>query len=115
MGVLTDIKARGVEDILITSTDILNGFTDTIRTVFSEAATQVCVVHQIRNSCRYVTYKDLKEFTKDLKTIYGTVNKDAANLALDTFEQKWGMLSEAGKQTGMILPPFLTIPWRSER
>ena len=90
MSVLTDIKARGVEDILITCTDNLNGFTETIRTVFPEAATQVCVVHQIRNSCRYVTYKDLKEFTKDLKTIYGAVNKDAAALALDTFEQKWG-------------------------
>jgi putative transposase len=89
MSVLTDIKARGVEDILITCTDNLNGFTETIRTVFPEAATQVCVVHQIRNSCRYVTYKDLKEFTKDLKTIYGAVNKDAAALALDTFEQKW--------------------------
>lgn len=90
MGVLTDLKARGVEDILITCTDNLNGFTETIRTVFPEAATQVCVVHQIRNSCRYVTYKDLKEFTKDLKTIYGAVNKDAAALALDSFEQKWG-------------------------
>ena len=89
MSVLTDIKARGVEDILITCTDNLNGFTETIRTVFPEAATQVCVVHQIRNSCRYVTYKDLKEFTKDLKTIYGAVNKDAAAVALDTFEQKW--------------------------
>lgn len=69
MSVLTDLKARGVEDILITCTDNLNGFTDTIRSVFPEAATQVCVVHQIRNSCRYVTYKDLKEFTVDLKTI----------------------------------------------
>jgi len=89
MSVLTDIKARGVEDILITCTDNLNGFAETIRTVFPEAATQVCVVHQIRNSCRYVTYKDLKEFTKDLKTIYGAVNKDSAALALDKFEQKW--------------------------
>lgn len=90
MSVLTDLKARGVEDIIITCTDNLNGFTDTIRSVFPNAATQICVVHQIRNSCRYVTYKDLKEFTKDLKTIYGAVNKDSAALALDAFEQKWG-------------------------
>jgi len=89
MSVLTDLKTRGVEDILITCTDNLNGFTDTIRSVFPEAATQVCVVHQIRNSCRYVTYKDLKEFTIDLKTIYGAVNKEAAVKALDAFEQKW--------------------------
>ena len=61
----------------------------TIRSVFPEAATQICVVHQIRNSCRYVTYKDLKEFTVDLKTIYGAVNKEAAATALDAFEQKW--------------------------
>lgn len=54
MSVLTDIKARGVEDLLITATDNLNGFTDTIRTVFPESKTQICVVHQIRNACRYV-------------------------------------------------------------
>ena len=89
MSVLTDLKARGVEDILITCTDNLNGFTDTIRSVFPEAATQICVVHQIRNSCRYVTYKDLKEFTVDLRSIYGAVNKEAAATALDAFEQKW--------------------------
>ena len=53
MGVLTDIKARGTEDILITATDNLNGFTDTIRTIFPESKTQICVVHQIRNACKY--------------------------------------------------------------
>ena len=67
MGVLTDLKARGVQDILITCTDNLNGFTDTIRTVFPQSSTQICVVHQIRNSCKYVVYKDKKEFTADLK------------------------------------------------
>ncbi len=54
MGVLTDMKARGLQDILITATDNLNGFTQTIRSVFPESATQICVVHQIRNNCRYV-------------------------------------------------------------
>lgn len=61
MTVLTDMKSRGVEDILITCTDNLNGFTDTIRSVFPQAATQICVVHQIRNCCKYVVYKDLAE------------------------------------------------------
>ena len=70
MGVLTDLKARGVQDILITCTDNLNGFTDTIRTVFPQSSTQICVVHQIRNSCKYVVYKDKKEFTADMKNIY---------------------------------------------
>lgn len=67
MSVLTDLKARGVEDILITVTDNLNGFTDTIKTVFPRSTTQICVVHQIRNSRRYVFRKDLKEFTADMK------------------------------------------------
>jgi len=89
MSVLSDLKARGVEDILITCTDNLNGFTDTIRTVFPHAATQICVVHQIRNSCKYVVWKDLKEFTADMKNIYGAINKEAALAALDDFEKKW--------------------------
>ena len=90
MSVLTDLKSRGVEDILITVTDNLNGFTDTIKAVFPESTTQICVVHQIRNSCKYVVWKDLKEFTKDMKEIYTSVNRDQAAGALSHFEQKWG-------------------------
>lgn len=90
MSVLTDLKARGVEDILITVTDNLNGFTETIRAVFPQSTTQICVVHQIRNSCRYVVWKDLKEFTSDMKEIYTSVNRDQAAIALEHFEQKWG-------------------------
>lgn len=90
MSVLTDLKARGVEDILITVTDNLNGFTQTIRAVFPQSTTQICVVHQIRNSCRYVVWKDLKEFTSDMKEIYTSVNRDQAAIALEHFEQKWG-------------------------
>lgn len=67
MSVLTDMKARGLEDILITATDNLNGFLQTIRSIFPDSAAQICVVHQIRNSCRYVVWKDKKEFTTDLK------------------------------------------------
>ncbi|WP_026811328.1 IS256 family transposase [Arenibacter latericius] len=89
MSVLTDMKARGVEDILITATDNLNGFTDTIRTVFPESSTQICVVHQIRNACRYVVWKDKKEFTKDMKSIYDAPNKQAAEAALEDFSAKW--------------------------
>ena len=70
MCVLTDLKTRGVQDILITCADNLNGFTDTIRTVFPQSSTQICVVHQIRNSCKYVVYKDKKEFTADMENIY---------------------------------------------
>ena len=90
MGVLTDLKARGVEDILITCTDNLNGFTDTIRTVFPSSITQICVVHQIRNATRYVVYKDKKAFNADMKQIYTAVNKESAEYELDNFEKKWG-------------------------
>lgn len=90
MSVLSDLKSRGVEDILITVTDNLNGFTDTIRAVFPESTTQICVVHQIRNSCRYVVWKDMKAFTANMKEIYTAVNREQARSALTHFEQVWG-------------------------
>lgn len=89
MSVLTDIKSRGTEDILITATDNLNGFTDTIRNVFPESKTQICVVHQIRNACRYVVWKDKKAFTADMKHIYNAPNQQAAKAALEDFARLW--------------------------
>ncbi len=90
MAVLTDMKARGMEDILITATDNLNGFTQTIRTVFPQSASQVCVVHQIRNSCRYVVWKDKREFSHDMKDIYAAPTRQAAQAGLQDLEAKWG-------------------------
>ena len=89
MSVLTDMKARGVEDVLITATDNLNGFTTTIKNVFADAATQICVVHQIRNACRYVVWKDKKAFTADMKHIYNAPTEQAAKAALEDFANKW--------------------------
>ena len=89
MSVLTDMKARGVEDILITATDNLNGFTQTIKNVFPESATQICVVHQIRNSSRYVVWKDKKAVTADMKHIYNAPTEQAAKAALEDFAEKW--------------------------
>src|SRR5690554_385244 len=89
MSVMIDIRARGTADILITATDNLNGFTDTIRNVFPESKTQICVVHQIRNACRYVVWKDKKAFTADMKHIYNAPNQEAAKMALEDFAQKW--------------------------
>lgn len=74
MSVLTDLKTRGVDDILITVTDNLNGFTDTISNVIPNSDRQICVVHQIRNSARYVVWKDKMEFAKDLRYIYTAPN-----------------------------------------
>lgn len=89
MSVLTDIKARGVQDLLITATDNLNGFTQTIKNVFPESTTQICVVHQIRNTSRYVVWKDKKTFAKDMKEIYNAPTKNAARAALKDFAKKW--------------------------
>jgi putative transposase len=87
--VLTDLKVRGVKDILITATDNLNGFTEAISNVFPESTKQICVVHQIRNSCRYVVWKDKKEFSADMKEIYTAPNKAVALAALNNMEAKW--------------------------
>lgn len=89
MSVLTDLKVRGVQDILITVTDNLNGFTNTINDVFPESGTQICVIHQIRNATKYVVWKEKKEFTTDMKSIYTAPNREAAKQALDDFKIKW--------------------------
>jgi putative transposase len=91
MSVLTDLKARGIEDILIASTDNLTGFTDAIKSVFPLSVTQLCVVHQVRNSLRYVVWKEKKEFTADMKKIYHAPTIEAAEQALKNFEKKWGL------------------------
>jgi putative transposase len=90
MSVLTDLKARGVEDILIACTDNLKGFTDAIKGVFPQTITQLCIVHQIRNSCKYVVWKDRKEFCADLKEVYAAPTRQAAEQAFLGFDLKWG-------------------------
>jgi len=89
LSVLTDLKARGVKDILITATDNLNGFTETIGNVFPESTKQICVVHQIRNSCKYVVWKDKRAFAGDMKEIYCAPTREAALHALGDLESKW--------------------------
>lgn len=90
MQVLTDLKARGVEDILLACTDNLKGFTQAIQGVFPQTITQLCIVHQIRNSCKYVVWKDRKAFCADLKSVYGALNAQAAESALEQVETTWG-------------------------
>jgi putative transposase len=89
LSVLTDLKARGVEDILIACTDNLRGLTDAIKGVFPQTITQLCMVHQIRNSCRYVVWKDRKSFCADLKLVYSSPTKSAAADAFKDFSTKW--------------------------
>jgi len=90
LNVLTEIKARGVKDILIACTDNLSGIRQAIKSVFPNTVTQLCVVHQIRNSIRYVVWKDRKHFLSDLKNVYGAINRDMAYDALENFAEKWG-------------------------
>ena len=90
MSVLTDIKARGVDDILITATDNLKGFTETITAVFPQSRTQICVVHQIRNSCKYIVRKDRPSFIRDMKKIYTSPNRLSAEAALEDLATTWG-------------------------
>lgn len=90
LNVLTDIKARGVNDILIASTDNLTGIRQAIKSAFPQTITQLCVVHQIRNSMRYVVWKDRRQFLADLKNVYRAINRDMAYDALEDFAKKWG-------------------------
>lgn len=79
-----------MRDILICCIDGLKGFPDAIRSVFPESSVQLCVVHQIRNSVKYVGSKHQKDFIKDLRTVHGAVNKDSAAANLDLLDAKWG-------------------------
>ncbi len=88
--VLTDLHNRGVDDIMICCVDGLKGFPDAIQSVFPDTTVQLCIVHQIRNSVKYVGSKYQKEFLKDLKLVYGAVSKEAAETELDNLELKWG-------------------------
>lgn len=88
--VLNELKNRGVNDILIISVDNLNGFSEAIGACFPEAEIQKCIVHQIRNSIKYVSYKDVKKITSALKPIYTAATEDAALEELNRFEKAWG-------------------------
>lgn len=90
LGVLNEIKNRGVEDIMIVSVDGLTGFGDAIHAVFPEAEIQRCIVHQIRYSTKFISYKDIKSFMKDLKLVYKADTEELALSALDELEGSWG-------------------------
>jgi transposase-like protein len=88
--VLTELQNRGVKDILIACVDGLKGFPDAINTAFPDTHIQLCIVHMVRNSIRYVPWKDYKAVTTDLKQIYQSVTEEEALVALDQFSQRWG-------------------------
>jgi putative transposase len=89
-GVLNDLKNRGVRDILIACRDNLSGFSGAVEAVFPRTEQQLCVIHQIRNTTKYVSYKDLKEVMADLKPVYGAPTLEDAERRLAEFGEKWG-------------------------
>lgn len=89
LNVLTELQSRGVKGILIACVDGLKGFPDAINTVYPETQIQLCIVLMVRNSLKFVPWKDYKAITADLKRIYKSVTEDEALLSLDEFEQRW--------------------------
>jgi transposase-like protein len=89
LGVLSDLRSRGVEDIFIACIDNLKGFAEAIESSFPDTDVQLCVVHQVRNTMRFVPYKNSREVIKDMKKIYKAPNKEASKQALDEFCKKW--------------------------
>ena len=90
LSVLTDLQNRGLKDILIACVDGLTGFPDAINSIYPQTEVQLCVIHQIRNSIKYVASKHHKAFMADLKLVYRAVSKEAAETALDELDAKWG-------------------------
>jgi len=102
LSVMNEIKNRGVDDILIACVDGLTGFTDAIGAVYPKTEIQQCIIHQIRNSTRFVSYKDIKALMSDLKAVYGAPDEQSALFALESFDQKWSKKY-----------PKIAVSWRS--
>ena len=114
LAVLNDLHHRGVEDVLVACVDGLTGFPEAIAAVFPQAWVQTCIVHQIRNSMRYVAYQDRKKIAAALRPIYGAVNAEAAEQALAEFDQTWGgkypMIAQSWRDRWEYIVPFLSLP-----
>ncbi len=90
LSVFNDMKSRGMEDVLICSSDNLKGISEVLLAAFPNVRIQKCIVHQIRNSMKHIRYDDAKEFANDLKSIYRAANLNLAEQALDNLDKKWG-------------------------
>ncbi|MCH8479669.1 MAG: IS256 family transposase, partial [Wenzhouxiangella sp.] len=114
LGVLTELKNRGVQDVLIASIDGLVGFPEAIETVFPKAQVQLCIVHMVRGSLKYVSWKERRAVAKDLRNIYQAPTLEAAEEALATFEARWDarfpMISRKWRTHWPNLTPFFDYP-----
>lgn len=114
LSVITELKNRGVKDIFIACVDGLKGFPEAIEAVFPETDVQLCIVHMVRNSVRFVNWKDRKELCKDLKLIYSAPTEQQAESALDAFGAKWDfkypMISKSWRDNWENIIPFFDFP-----
>jgi putative transposase len=114
MQIVTELKNRGVEQIYVACVDGLKGFSEAINSIFPSTIVQLCIVHMIRNSIKYVSYKDLKEVTADLKKIYTANNEDSASLELRQFATKWDdkypVISDIWQRHWSGIIPFFAFP-----
>ncbi len=114
LNVLNELKNRGVHDILITCVDNLTGFTEAIEASYPKTEIQKCIIHQIRNSLRYVSYKDRKKVAADLKTIYTAPTEESALTALEAFEEKWNqkypLIAHSWRNNWSELATFFKYP-----
>ncbi len=114
LNVLTEINNRGVQDILIAAVDGLTGFPDAIGSVFPKTEVQLCIVHMVRNSMRYVPWKFKRAVLKDLKKVYKAATVEAAEQALDAFEEAWGqqypMAAKSWRSRWENVIPFFGYP-----
>ena len=117
--VLNSLRNRGVEDILIACTDNLTGFAAAIEAVFPKTEIQNCIIHQLRNSSKYVSYKDLKALMADLKAVYAAVDEQAALDALDTFAEHWDKkypkISQSWRENWPNLSTYFKYPQELRR
>lgn len=117
--VLNSLRNRGIEDIFIACTDNLCGFSTAIEAVFPKTEIQNCIIHQIRNSSKYVSYKDLKALMADLKAVYAAVDEDAALMALDTFSEYWDKkyptISQSWRENWANLSTYFKFPQELRR
>jgi putative transposase len=114
MQVLTDLKQRGVRDILIACVDGLKGFPEAIEAVFPSTTVQTCIVHLIRHSLKYVPRREREQVARELKPIYNAVDADAAQHALEAFDESWGkrfpVITQAWLNSWEYVTPFLAFP-----
>ena len=112
--VLNSLKNRGVYDILIACTDNLTGFSAAIEAIFPHTEIQNCIIHQLRNSSKYVSYKDIKELMRDLKAVYGAVDEQSALDALDAFSDRWDKkypkISQSWRENWANLSTYFKFP-----